>query len=86
MTAAIAGLAELTLEVEKLSRAAQLYGIVEGRLAALSLPLYITDQVEFNRGIAVLRARLDERSFAKSWAKGKTMALEQAIAFALEEA
>ena len=82
---AMTGLAKLALEVGNLSRAAQLYGIIEGRLAALSLPLYITDQAEFNRGISALRARLDERSLAKSWAKGKTMALDQAIAFALEE-
>ncbi len=85
ITAAMAGLAELAQAVGKFSRAAQLYGIIEDRLAVLSLPLYITDQVELDRGISALRARLDERSFAKSWAKGKTMALDQAIAFALEE-
>src|SRR6266496_1501023 len=82
---AIAGLAALAVEVGKLSRAAQLYGIIEGRLAVLSLPLYITDQVEFNRGISALRARLDEKTCAKFWTKGKAMSLEEAIAFALGE-
>jgi tetratricopeptide (TPR) repeat protein len=85
ITAAIAGLAELAQAVGEFSRAAQLYGIIEGRLAALSLPLYITDQVEFNRGISALRARLDEKTRAKFWTKGKTMSLDEAIAFALGE-
>jgi tetratricopeptide (TPR) repeat protein len=82
---AITGLATLALEVGKLSRVAQLYGIIEGRLSALSLPLYISDQVEFNRGISALRARLDEKTFTKFWTKGKAMTFEQAIAYALED-
>jgi len=85
ITAAIAGLAELAQAVGKFSRAAQLCGIIEGRLAVLSLPLYITDQVEFNRGISVLRSRLDEKTYAKFWTKGKAMSLDEAIAFALGE-
>ena len=84
--AAITGLAELASEIGKLSRAAQLYGIVEGQLAALSLPLYITDQVEFNRGISALHARLDQKTYTIFWTKGKLMSLDEAIAFALEEA
>jgi len=86
ITAAITGLAELALEVGELSRAAQLYGIIEGRLAILSLPLYVTDQVEFNRGTAALRARLEEKTCAKFWMKGRSMPTDRAIAFALEEA
>jgi non-specific serine/threonine protein kinase len=83
--AAMTGLAALALEVGKLSRAAQLYGIIEGRLVALSLPLYITDQVEFDRGVSALRTRLAEKTCAKFWTKGKSMSLDDAIAFALEE-
>jgi non-specific serine/threonine protein kinase len=85
IVAAIAALAALAMEVGRLSRAAQLYGIVEGRLAVLSLPLYVSDQVEFNRSISALRARLDEKTFAKFWTKGKSMTFEQAIAYALED-
>jgi hypothetical protein len=79
------GLAKLALEVGNLSRAAQLYGIIEGRLAALSLPLYITDQVEFNHGISMLHARLDEKTYTKYLKKGKAMSFDKAIAFALGE-
>jgi len=82
---AMTGLAKLALEVGNLSRAAQLYGIIEDQLAALSLPLYITDQVEFNQGISTLRTRLDEKTYAKFWTKGKAMSLNEAIAFALGE-
>ena len=82
---AMTGLAKLALEVGNLSRAAQLFGIIEGRLAALSLPLYITDQVEFNHGISTLHTQLDEKTYAKFWTKGKAMSLDEAIVFALEE-
>jgi predicted ATPase/DNA-binding SARP family transcriptional activator len=85
IAAAMTGLAKLALEVGNLSRAAQLYGIIQNRLAALSLPLYITDQVEFNHGISTLHTRLDEKTYAKFWTKGTSMPTERAIAFALEE-
>ena len=83
--AAMTGLAALALEVGNLPRAAQLYGIIEGRLAVLSLPLYITDHIELTRGTSALRARLDEKTRTKFWAKGKAMPLDKAIAFALAE-
>jgi non-specific serine/threonine protein kinase len=82
---AMTGLAKLALEVGNLSRAAQLYGIIEDRLAALSLPLFITDQVEFNHGLSTLHTRLDEKTYAKFWTKGRAMSFDEAIAFALEE-
>jgi tetratricopeptide (TPR) repeat protein len=82
---AMTGLAKLALEVGNLSRAAQLYGIIEDRLAALSLPLFITDQVEFNHGISTLHTRLDEKTYTKYWKKGKAMSFDEAIAFALGE-
>jgi len=82
---AMTGLAKLALEVGNLSRAAQLYGIIEDRLAALALPLYITDQVEFNHGMSMLHTRLDEKTYAKFWTKGKALSLDEAIAFALGE-
>jgi hypothetical protein len=83
IAAAMTGLAKLALEVGNLSRAAQLYGIIEDRLAALSLPLYVTDQVEFNHGISTLHTRLGEKTYVKFWKKGKTMSFDKAIAFAL---
>jgi non-specific serine/threonine protein kinase len=86
IAAAMTGLAKLALEVGNLSRAAQLYGIIEDRLTVLSLPLYITDRVEFNNGISTLRNGLDKKTYAKFWAKGREKSLEEAIAFALEEA
>lgn len=35
--------------------------------------------------IAVVRAQLDEATFQSTWAKGRALALEQAIAQALDE-
>jgi non-specific serine/threonine protein kinase len=87
VAAAMAGLAELALEEGEKTRAAQLYGIVENKLASISLSLnfFITDETEFNRGITALQAQLDEKTLARHWAKGKAMPPDDAIAFALEE-
>ena len=85
MTASVAGLAKLASSEGKLSRAAQLYGIVEARVAAVGLQLMIMDKSEFDNGVSVLRAQMDEKTLAKFWAKGKAMSFDDAIAFALEE-
>jgi predicted ATPase/DNA-binding SARP family transcriptional activator len=86
VAAAMAGLAELALEEGEKTRAAQLYGIVENKLASISLSLnfFVTDETEFNRGIAALQAQLDEKTLARHWAKGKAMPPDDVIAFALE--
>jgi molybdopterin-guanine dinucleotide biosynthesis protein len=39
-----------------------------------------------DRDVATARKRLDPESFAAAWAEGRTMTLEQAIAYALNEA
>jgi hypothetical protein len=38
----------------------------------------------YERAVAIVRAQLDEATFAAAWAAGRTMTLEQAIAYALE--
>jgi hypothetical protein len=43
-------------------------------------------QRHFNeRGVASLRAQLDEAALVTAWAKGRAMTLEQAIEYALSE-
>ena len=44
-----------------------------------------SDQHEFDRFEAELRARLDDITLARWWAKGGAMTTEEAIAFALED-
>jgi hypothetical protein len=43
------------------------------------------DRPLVDRAVAAARRSLDEEAFATAWAEGRTMTLEQAIAYALEE-
>jgi predicted ATPase/DNA-binding SARP family transcriptional activator len=83
--ACLAGFADIALVQGKFARAAQLMSAVETQLAAMGMQLLPVDKMEYERNLAQLRAEFDERTLIKSWAKGKKIALEQAISFALEE-
>ncbi len=69
----------------KLERGARLMGAVEAQLSAMRLRLLHIDAAEYERNLALLRARLDEKTLGKFWAKGKDMSFDQAIEFALED-
>jgi predicted ATPase/DNA-binding SARP family transcriptional activator len=84
--ACLAGFADIAVVQGKFSRAAQIMAAVETQLAAMGMRLLPVDKMEYERNLAQLRAQFDERSLNKSWAKGKEMSLEQAIAFAVEDA
>ncbi len=66
-------------------RAARLFSAAEALLDAIGAHLEPADRVEFDRNVTAARAQLDEVAFAAAWAEGRTMNLEQAIAYALEE-
>jgi hypothetical protein len=38
----------------------------------------------YEQGVASARAQLSEEEFEKAWAEGRTMSMEEAIAYALE--
>jgi hypothetical protein len=66
-----------------LVRAAHLFGAAEILRETLSAPV-LPFQRHFNeRGVAALRAQLDESSLTVAWAKGRAMSLEQVMAHAL---
>jgi hypothetical protein len=48
------------------------------------LPMLFTERVEYDHEVNDLRANMDEMTFAKAWAEGHAMTMEQAIEFALE--
>ncbi|HLO14762.1 MAG TPA: tetratricopeptide repeat protein, partial [Anaerolineales bacterium] len=81
----LAGFAAIAVARAKYQSAARLMAAVETQMASLGItPMYM-DQQEYDRNLARLRAKLDEQTLAKFWAKGKAMSLEETIAFALEE-
>ena len=84
-TASLAALAKLALVQGKLTRAAQLYGIVDVRQEALKAPMMALDVAEYEHGTSALHSQLDEKTLKKFWMKGRSMPTERAIAFALDE-
>jgi len=67
-------------------RAARLLGAAEAFVEKGGELMSHAHRVQYDRQVVAARAQLDERSFALAWAEGQAMTLEQAIAYALEEA
>jgi predicted ATPase/DNA-binding SARP family transcriptional activator len=82
----VAGFAAIAVAQGKFERAAKLMAAVETQLSSIGIRLLFMDKIEYERNLTLLRTQLDQKIFHKFWAKGKTMSLDEAIAFALEEA
>ncbi|MDE3089921.1 MAG: tetratricopeptide repeat protein [Chloroflexota bacterium] len=65
-------------------RAAQLFGAAEALRKATGIPVPPYRRADYAHHLAAVRARLDEEAFAKAWAEGRALTLEQAIEYALE--
>jgi predicted ATPase/class 3 adenylate cyclase len=86
MSLCLAGSAGAAGSLGQPVRAAQLFGAAEGLRAVIGivvsgLPI---ERAAYVESVANLRAQLDQKTFEAAWAEGRAMALEQAIAYALE--
>src|SRR5439155_8567736 len=63
-------------------KAAQLFGAAEGLLEAVDAHLDAVDRARYDRNVAAARAQLDEAAWNASWAQGRAMPLEEAVALA----
>ena len=68
---------------EETERAARLFGAAEILREQISIPMMPTEHLEYDREVNDLRANMDQAAFAKAWAEGRAMTMEQAIAVAL---
>lgn len=70
----------------KPEQAARLFGAVESLVESIGMAgrMNPSDQKEFDDYVTIVRAQLDDASFAAAWAEGRAMTMEQAIAYALE--
>ena len=68
-----------------LLRAARIFGAAERLRETLAAPVFPFQRHFTERGFAILRAQLDEVTMAAAWAEGRAMALDQVVAYALEE-
>ncbi len=77
------GLAGAVWGGEHSERAARLFGAAAAGRVALGTPRAPAERAAYDRRVAVVRAALGEEQFARAWAEGQAMTLEQAVASAL---
>ena len=65
--------------------AARLLGAADALREATRAPLPPFQRDQYDREVAAVRAALGEETFAAAWAEGRTMATEDAVAWALRE-
>jgi predicted ATPase/class 3 adenylate cyclase len=80
------GLAHLARQQSDWDRAARLWGAAESLREAVGTPLLSEEREEYERDQAAVREALGEEAFAAAWVEGGAMTMEQAIAYALQEA
>jgi tetratricopeptide (TPR) repeat protein len=83
--ACLAGFADIAVAQGKFARAAHIMAAVETQLASMGMQLLPVDKMEYERNLAHLRTKLDEKTLTKFWAKGRGISLDDVIAFTLEE-
>src|SRR5262249_33303621 len=76
--------ARLRLQESQAGRAGQLLGAAEGLRQAVGTPLLRLAAEEHERVVAALREALGDERFARHWAEGQILTLEEAIGAALE--
>ncbi len=73
-------LGEVVAAQQKLAWAAQLWGAAEALRDAFGVPIPLAQRADYERSISAARVHLGERAFAASWAQGRSMTPEQALA------
>jgi len=80
------GLAGAALAHRDYARVAKLLGMADAIREAIGAPLPPVDRAEHTRRVETAREQLGGPGLASAWAEGRATALEQSIAYALEEA
>ncbi|HXQ33447.1 MAG TPA: hypothetical protein VN843_05445, partial [Anaerolineales bacterium] len=70
---------------EQPERAAKLFGAAEALREKINIAMTPQERNEYDLEIADLRANMDEKVFASHLAEGRSLTMEQAVDFALEE-
>jgi predicted ATPase/DNA-binding CsgD family transcriptional regulator len=80
IAASLEGLAALEEGQGKPGQAALLWGAAEALREAFGAPMHPVYRASYEHALAHARAKLGEQTFRTAWAKGSTMAPEQALA------
>jgi predicted ATPase/DNA-binding SARP family transcriptional activator len=81
----IAGIAGVRAALGQPERGARLLGAAQALIEGAGAAWAPEEQAECDRYLAAARRQLPERAFAAAWAGGRTMSLDDAVAFALED-
>jgi non-specific serine/threonine protein kinase len=80
----IAGLAGVAAAQGRMMRAAHLLGAAEALLETWEGYIDPQDRAERDRDVTLVREALDNEAFTAAWIKGRSMTMDQVIAFAME--
>lgn len=80
----LAGLGSVAALDEEPERAARLWGAAERLRQAIGCRSAPAARATYERALATACAQLGDEAFATAWAAGRTLSLEQVIAYALE--
>jgi predicted ATPase/DNA-binding SARP family transcriptional activator len=79
----LAGFAAVALSDQDATRAARLWGAAEALRESAGVALWAADRIEYERRLDILHDTLNEPALAATWAAGRALTPEQAIAEAL---
>ena len=82
---ALEGLASLAVQQREYERAVRLYAWADAARAAIGDQRPFIEQTEVDRDYAAIRAQLSAEAIATAAAAGRSMTMEQAVAFAWEQ-
>ena len=80
----LAGFAAVAMRQGRPERAGRLFGAAAVVRAGLGYPRWHAHHLEIERNVAVTKTQVDEAAFARAWAEGQAMTLEQAVAHAID--
>lgn len=78
--------AEMALTSAQAERAVRLWSAATALRALLGSVVYPVDQPEHERNLLAARAQLGDMAFEAAWSEGQVMSLEQAVAYARDDA
>ncbi|MBF6612799.1 MAG: tetratricopeptide repeat protein [Chloroflexi bacterium] len=86
MTECLEAMSALSGALEQDERAARLFGAAAALRKAVGAPLNPSDRARYEQSLATIRGRRGEESFSAFWTAGAALPLEDAIAYALNDA
>jgi len=86
VTRSLEGLAITLVHLGEAERASRLFGAAEALRQGLGAPLLAFEEERYRRTVEVLVPLLSQQKREQAWAEGRTMALEEAVAYALAPA